>query len=97
MIGQFIGLIDRCNGGFLREIYGLADRCVAVPLKGGLHPNVPLRLDIVSTFENFAYFGWYLMDFLDAAGSGNLFFEFPAVKTFFFGYLSKNRVYLQQF
>ena len=96
-IGQFIGLIDRCNGSFLREIYGLADCCVTVPLKSCLHPNMPLGLNIVGTFEDFAYFGWDLRDFLNAAGFGNMFFQFFAVKTAFFGYLSENRVYLQHF
>ena len=84
-IGKFIGLIDRCNGGFFAEIYGLADCCITVPLKSGLHPNMPLRLNIVGTFEYFANFGRDLRDFLNAAGFGNLSFQPLGAKAAFFG------------
>jgi len=72
LIGQFVGLVDGGRGGFFTEIYGLADGCVAVLLKGCLHSHMPFGLDIVSAFEDFADFGGNFGVSLDAAGPCNL-------------------------
>ena len=97
LIGQFVGLIDGGNGGLFAEIYGLADRCVAVLLENRLHFDMPFRLDVVGASENFPYAGGNPVDFLDTAGFGNLFFKLFAVKAGFLGYLLENRIYLQHF
>ena len=67
LVCQFVSFIDGCGGGIFREVYGFADRCIAVLLEGGLHFNVPFGLDIVSTFEDFPYFRGDLVDFLNTA------------------------------
>ena len=97
LICQFVGLIDGGDGGLFAEIYGLTYRCIAVLLKGGLHPDMPLGLNIVGAFEDFPDFWRNLRDFLDTAGFGNLLFQLFAVKADFLGYLLENRVYLQHF
>ena len=97
LISQFVGLIDSGDGGLFAEIYGLADCCVTVLLKGRLHSDVPFRLDVVGASEDFPELGGDFADFLDTAGFGNLFFQFFAVKAGFLGYLLENRVYLQHF
>ncbi len=56
LICQFVGLIDSGDGGLFAEIYGLADRCVTVLLKGSLHPDMPLWLDVVGAPEDAADF-----------------------------------------
>lgn len=72
LIGQFIGFIDGGGGCVFREVYGFADRGVAVLLEGGLHFNMPFGLDIIGTFENFAYLRWDPVDLLDTPGLCNL-------------------------
>ena len=97
LIGQFVGLIDSGDGGLFAEIYGLADRCVTVLLEGRLHPNVPLRLDVVGAPEDVADFRGDLRDFLNTAGLGKLFFQLFAIEAAFFCYLFENLIYLQHF
>ena len=95
LISQFIGLIDISFCNVFGEVYGLADRCVAVLLKDGLHANMPFRADIVGTFEDFTNLEGYFRYFLNAAISGDLTFELFIVKTTFFSYVFENRIYLQ--
>ena len=97
LIGQFVGFIDGCGGCIFREVYGFADRCVAVLLEGGLHFNVPFGLDIVSTFENFAYLGWDLGDLLDTSGFCNLILEYFVIEAGFQSDSFENGIYLAQF
>ena len=94
-VGQFIGLIDRRYSSFFAEIDGLAYRCIAVLLKGSLHPDMPFRLDIIGTSEDSSYSSGYLGDFLYTAGLGNLFFQVFTVKMGIFSSFPEDRVYLQ--
>ena len=95
--GKFVCLIDVCCCGVFAEVYGLTDRCVAVLLEGSLHSDVPFGLDIIGAFEDLADFGWYLSHFLNTAGFGNLSFQFFAVESVLFSYLSEDRVSMQHF
>lgn len=97
LIGQFVGFIDCGGGRIFREVYGFADSGVAVLLEGGLHFNVPFRSDIVSAFENFAYFGWDLGDLLDTSGFCNLTLEFLVIESGFLSDFFENGIYLAQF
>ena len=97
LIGQFVGLIDSGSGGLFAEIYGLADRSVTVLLKGRLHPDMPLRLDVVGTPEDSADFRGDLSGFLNTAGFGKLFFQLFAIEAADLRYLFKNLIYLQHF
>ncbi len=97
LIGKSVGLIDSGHRSLFAEVYGLADRGVTVLLKSGLHSNVPFRLDIVGTFENFAESGVDCGDFLNTAGFGNLFFQLFAIKVTLLGHLFEDWIYLQRF
>ena len=97
LVGQFVGLVDGGGGGISPEIYGLADSGVTVPLKSGLHFNMPFGFYVISTFEDLAYSGRDLADFLDTSGFCNLFFELFAVKAGLGSDLFENRIYLEQF
>jgi len=78
-IGHFIGLIYRGNRRFFAEVYSLADRRIAMLLKSRLHPDVPLRLDIVCPTEDPAHIGGDTGYFLNTAGPGDLFYKLFAV------------------
>ena len=97
LVGQFEGLVDGGGCGIFPEIYRLADGGVTVLLESGLHFDVPFGLNIISTFENFAYAGWNFGDFLDTSGFGNLIFEFFVVKAFLSGDLFEDRINLEYF
>ena len=97
LIGHFIGLIDSGNRRFFVEVDGLADRGIAMLLKSRLHPNVPLRLDIVGSSEYPAYIGGNSGYFLNTACPGDLFFKLFAVNPPFFSHSFENRIYLQHF
>ena len=97
LIGQFVGLIDGGNGGLFAEIYGFADRCVTVFLKGRLHPNMPLRLDVVGAPEDAADFGGNFRVLLNTTGLGKPFFQLFAIEAAFFGYMFENLIYVQHF
>ncbi len=68
LIRQFVGLVDIIYGAVFGEIDGLADRRVAVLLKGSLHSDVPFGGDVIGGFENFSDFFGDFGDFLDTAG-----------------------------
>ena len=72
LISHFVGLVHIGCGGILRQIYSFTDRGITMLLKCSLHPNVPLRLDIVGALEDFADFGGYSPAFLDASGFGDM-------------------------
>lgn len=93
LIGHFIGFIDIGCCGLVAEIYGLADRCVAVFLESHLHPNMPLGLNVVGTFEDLADFSWDSRVFLYAAGFGNLVLQFFGVKAVLLSCSLEDRIY----
>ena len=54
VVGQLVGLGHVLDRGRLRQVDRLGDPVVRVPLEGRLHPDVPLRRDLVGGDEHLA-------------------------------------------